>query len=77
VALRLSLLYAGAGATRMARKAAARRKYEEPSKPFVGKKPNKRGEVPAVAKRGKLTLRQIKRAVDSALKGMTFPADVD
>jgi hypothetical protein len=51
--------------------------YEEPSKPFVGKKPNKRGEVPAVAKRGKLTLRQIKKAVESALRGKTFPADVD
>jgi hypothetical protein len=54
-----------------------RREVQEPAKPFVGKGPNKRGEVPAVVKRGRLTLRQIKRAVETALRGQTFEADAD
>jgi hypothetical protein len=62
----------------MARKT-PRREYQEPAKPFAraGGKHNKRGEVPAVAKRGRLTLRQIRRAVENALRGKTFEADAD
>jgi hypothetical protein len=55
----------------------ARGNVQEPAKPFAGKRPNKRGEVPAVVKRGRLTLRQIKRAVETALRGQTFEADAD
>jgi hypothetical protein len=32
-------------------------------------------QVPAVARRGRLTLQQIKHAVDTALRGQTFEAD--
>ena len=53
------------------------REFQPPAKPFVGRGPNKRGEVPAVVQRGRLTLRQIKRAVETALRGQTFEADAD
>jgi hypothetical protein len=33
------------------------------------------GHVPAVARGGRLTLQQIKRAVETALHGQTFEAD--
>ena len=44
----------------------------------VGQKPGKvakAAQVPAVARRGRLTLQQIKHAVDTALRGKTFEAD--
>jgi len=51
-----------------------------PAKP-VGQRASKLGktsraaQVPAVARRGRLTLQQIKHAVDTALSGQTFEAD--
>lgn len=53
------------------------RALQPPAKP-VGQRANKPGKtapVPAVARRGRLTLQQIKRAVDTALRGQTFEAD--
>jgi hypothetical protein len=50
---------------------------QPPAKP-VGQKASKTAgaaQVPAVARRGRLTLQQIKRAVDTALRGQTFEAD--
>jgi hypothetical protein len=55
----------------------ARRTMQPPARP-VGQKPGKAtktAEVPAVARRGRLTLQQIKHAVDTALRGQTFEAD--
>jgi hypothetical protein len=55
----------------------ARRPIQSPAKP-VGQKASKTAkaaQVPAVARRGRLTLQQIKRAVDTALRGQTFEAD--
>jgi hypothetical protein len=55
----------------------ARRPIQPPAKP-VGQKTGKTAkaaQVPAVARRGRLTLQQIKRAVDTALRGQTFEAD--
>lgn len=57
-----------------------RRAMQPPAKP-VGQKAGKPGAtagtapVPAVARRGRLTLQQIRRAVDTALRGQTFEAD--
>lgn len=56
------------------------RAMQPPAKP-VGQrasKPGKTGkaaQVPAVVQRGRLTLQQIKHAVDTALRGQTFEAD--
>jgi hypothetical protein len=56
------------------------RVMQAPAKP-VGQRASKPGKtakaapVPAVARRGRLTLQQIKRAVDTALRGQTFEAD--
>ena len=56
------------------------RAVQPPAKP-VGQRASKpgktagAGQVPAVARRGRLTLQQIKRAVDTALRGQTFEAD--
>jgi len=56
------------------------RAMQPPAKP-VGQgasKPGKTaraGHVPAVVRGGRLTLQQIKRAVDTALRGQTFEAD--
>jgi hypothetical protein len=56
------------------------RAMQPPAKP-VGQRASKPGrtaraaQVPAVAQRGRLTLQQIKRAVDTALRGQTFEAD--
>lgn len=53
------------------------RALQAPAKP-VGQrasKPGKTAPVPAVARRGRLTLQQIKRAVGTALRGQTFEAD--
>jgi hypothetical protein len=56
------------------------RAMQSPAKP-VGQKASKPGKtakaaaVPAVARRGRLTLQQIKHAVDTALRGQTFEAD--
>jgi hypothetical protein len=56
------------------------RAMQPPAKP-VGQRVSKPGrtaraaQVPAVAQRGRLTLQQIKRAVDTALRGQTFEAD--
>ena len=58
----------------------SRRAMQPPAKP-VGQRASKPGKtakaapVPAVARRGRLTLQQIKRAVDTALRGQTFEAD--
>ena len=55
----------------------ARRPIQPPAKP-VGQKASKTtraAQVPAVAQRGRLTLQQIKHAVDTALRGQTFEAD--
>ena len=54
----------------------SRRTMQPPAKP-VGqpRKTGKVAQVPAVARRGRLTLQQIKRAVDTALRGQTFEAD--
>jgi hypothetical protein len=45
----------------------------------VGQKVSRTGkraaEVPAVARRGRLSLQQIKHAVETALRGQTFEAD--
>jgi len=53
---------------------------QPPAKPVGqrGSKPGKTAKaapVPAVARGGRLTLQQIKRAVDTALHGQTFEAD--
>jgi hypothetical protein len=56
------------------------RAMQPPAKP-VGQRASKPGrttgatQVPAVARRGRLTLQQIKHAVDTALRGQTFEAD--
>jgi hypothetical protein len=56
------------------------RAIQPPAKP-VGQRAGKlgktarTGQVPAVAQRGRLTLQQIKHAVDTALRGQTFEAD--
>ena len=53
------------------------RGMQAPAKP-VGQRANKAtraAQVPAVARRGRLTLQQIKHAVDTALRGQTFKAD--
>jgi hypothetical protein len=56
------------------------RGMQAPAKP-VGQRAGKSGkatraaQVPAVARRGRLTLQQIKHAVDTALRGQTFKAD--
>jgi hypothetical protein len=56
------------------------RAMQPPAKP-VGQRASKPGKtakaaaVPAVARRGQLTLQQIKHAVDAALRGQTFEAD--
>jgi hypothetical protein len=56
------------------------RAIQPPAKP-VGQRASKQGKttkvaaVPAVARRGRLTLQQIKHAVDTALRGQTFEAD--
>jgi hypothetical protein len=56
------------------------RAMQPPAKP-VGQRASKpgktagTGQVPAVARRGRLTLQQIRRAVDTALRGQTFEAD--
>jgi hypothetical protein len=58
----------------------SRRAMQPPAKP-VGQGVSKSGKiaraghVPAVARGGRLTLWQIKRAVDAALRGQTFEAD--
>jgi hypothetical protein len=57
-----------------------RKTMQPPAKP-VGRKPEKHGktpagtQTPAVAQPGRLTLQQIKHAVDTALRGQTFEAD--
>jgi hypothetical protein len=56
------------------------RAMQPPAKP-VGQRASKPSQtakaaaVPAVARRGRLTLQQIKHAVDTALRGQTFEAD--
>ena len=55
------------------------RAMQPPAKP-VGQRASKPGKTaeqgfPAVARRGRLTLQQIKHAVDTALRGQTFEAD--
>jgi hypothetical protein len=56
------------------------RGMQPPAKP-VGQraggsgKTTRAAQVPAVARRGRLTLQQIKHAVDAALRGQTFKAD--
>jgi hypothetical protein len=56
------------------------RALQSPAKP-VGQRASKSGttaragHVPAVVRGGRLTLQQIKRAVDAALHGQTFEAD--
>lgn len=56
------------------------RRMQAPAKP-VGQRTSKPGRtakaaaVPAVARRGRLTLQQIKHAVDTALRGQIFEAD--
>jgi len=56
------------------------RAMQPPAKP-VGQRASMPGKtakaapVPAVARRGRLTLRQIKHAVDTALRGQIFEAD--
>lgn len=58
----------------------SRRAMQPPAKP-VGQRVSKSGKtagagnVPAVARGGRLTPQQIKRAVDTALRGQTFEAD--
>ena len=55
----------------------SRRTMQPPARP-VGQPaspPGKTARVPAVARRGRLTLQQIKHAVDTALRGQTFEAD--
>lgn len=56
----------------------SRRTVQAPAKP-VGQKVSRTGkgaaEVPAVARRGRLSLQQIKHAVETALRGQTFEAD--
>jgi hypothetical protein len=57
----------------------ARRPMQPPAKP-VGQKASKTAgaaQVPAVARRGRLTFQQIKRAVDTALRGQTFEGDAE
>ena len=55
------------------------RPIQPPAKP-VGQKASRSGKtfktarVPAVARRGRLTLQQFKHAVDTALRGQTFEA---
>jgi len=54
------------------------RSVQPPAKP-IGDKSGKAAKtaksVPAVVRRGRLTLQQVRRAVDSALRGQTFEAD--
>ena len=56
------------------------RAIQPPAKP-VGQRASESGKtaraghVPAVVRGGRLTLQQIKRAVDIALRGQTFEAD--
>jgi hypothetical protein len=58
----------------------SRRTVQPPAKP-VGQRTSQSGktakaaQVPAVARRGRLTLQQIKHAVETALRGQTFEAD--
>ena len=63
--------------SKVVRRKVVRRKVQEPAKPFVGNGPNERGEIPAAAQLGRLTLEQIKHAVETALRGHTFEADAD
>lgn len=60
------------------RNRSSRRILQAPAKP-VGQKVSRTGkaaaEVPAVARRGRLSLQQIKQAVETALRGQTFEAD--
>ena len=53
------------------------RPVQQPAKPMGQKagKTAKAAQVPAVARRGRLTLQQIKHAVDTALRGQIFEAD--
>ena len=57
------------------------RAMQPPAKPVGQKRASKPGRtagaahVPAVVRGGRLTLQQIKRAVDTALRGQTFEAD--
>ena len=54
------------------------RSVQRPAKPTgdrSGKATRTAKGVPAVARRGRLTLQQVRRAVDSALRGQTFEAD--
>ena len=56
------------------------RVMQSPAKPVgqMASKPGKTAKaapVPAVARRGRLTLQQVKHAVDTALRGQTFEAD--
>ena len=56
------------------------RPVQQPAKPMgqnAGRsgKTAKAAQVPAVARRGRLTLQQIKHAVDTALRGQIFEAD--
>jgi len=57
-----------------------RHTLQPPARPVgnkSGKPSSKSGAdgVPAVARRGRLTLRQIRHAVETALRGQTFEAD--
>jgi hypothetical protein len=59
----------------------SRRTVQPPAKP-VGQRASqssgktaKAAQVPAVARRGRLTSQQIKHAVETALRGQTFEAD--
>jgi hypothetical protein len=55
----------------------SRRTMQPPARPMGQRAspPGKSARVPAVARRGRLTLQQIKHAVDTALRGQTFEAD--
>lgn len=58
----------------------SRHAMQPPAKPVgqkVGESRKTAGaaQVPAVARRGELTLQQVKHAVDTALRGQTFEAD--
>jgi hypothetical protein len=55
----------------------SRRTMQPPAKP-VGQRISPSGKtarVPAVARRGRLRVQQIKHAVDTALRGQAFEAD--
>jgi hypothetical protein len=72
-----SLAMSGCGSDHPMTSKISRRPLQPPAKP-VGQRASKTAkvdQVPAVARRGRLTLRQIKHAVDTALRGQTFEAD--